>query len=119
MNEPPQIQHPSPSPASVDPSVESADEHDERHRDLEQSLALLESVQRKFRRGRIALAPYMRSAADASERLEPIEGEGDEDAHRILETVEALERVMRIWENSRLSWRSGLRRLSRDVVSAS
>lgn len=116
MIEPLETKNTPPSPSDADPSVESADEH---LRALEQSLALLESVQHKFRRGRLALAPYMRSAADACEQLDAIDVDGDEDPQGILETVEALERVMRIWEKSRGYWRSGLRRVSRDVVSAS
>lgn len=108
-----------PSPAGVDAAVETVGELDVHLRELEQALALLESVQQRFRRGRIALAPYLRSATDACANLEASDISGGEDPQRILETVEALERFMRIWEKSRGYWTSGLRSASRDSVSAS
>jgi hypothetical protein len=63
---------------------------------MEDSLKILESMQSQFRRGREVLAPYFDSAYAALTRMEQ-----EEDREQILETCEALERVMRMWEKSR------------------
>lgn len=90
---------------------------------LETSLELLESLQESFRRGRLALAPYLESATAAYERLEEsddFETESDETRQRLLETCEAFERLMRVWAKSRDAWSSRVRnKPSADIVSAS
>lgn len=71
---------------------------------LEHSLCLLEEMQEQFRRGREALAPYLDVACAAYQRLEtvgPSSSMDDEERQRILESCEALERLMRMWEKSR------------------
>ena len=75
-----------------------------RLRRVEHSLDMLELLQKNYRRSRFALEPYLRSACDAYERLDVVDVAAvanDDERQRLLDTCDALERLMRIWQRSR------------------